>query len=289
MLLLDRRYFDAASKRRQCPSIVGAAQPTTVELHIAETKWGPMSAPVPSGRVPTPAPQQRRRRSSPGAEPGSPRRRAGRPRVDARPVIGDPTEEILTAASRMFQQLGLESTTMSRLAAEVGLKQSSLHYYFPNRDAVVAELVARANVVPLALIEGVMAGGGSAAANLYRFVCGDVEALCALPFDINEIHRVAMRDRERFATYWQERRRLERRLALVVASGVASGELRPVDPGLTALTIMANDEGVQNWFRLGTSRKPRIVAESLASIVVGGLLPPQRTLEDVQREVSTGY
>ena len=85
-------------------------------------------------------------------------------------MVGDPTEEILTAASRLFQQLGLESTTMSRLAAEVGLKQSSLYYYFPNRDAVVAELVARANVVPLALIDGIMAGGGSAAANLYRFV-----------------------------------------------------------------------------------------------------------------------
>src|SRR3954464_8468936 len=164
-----------------------------------------MSAPVPSGRVPPPAPQQRRRRSSPGAEPGSPRRRAGRPRVDARPVIGDPTEEILTAASRMFQQLGLESTTMSRLAAEVGLKQSSLYYYFPNRDAVLAALVAQANVVPLELVERIVAAGGSAGAQLYRFVRGDVEALCALPFDINEIHRVATRDRTRFAAYWRGR------------------------------------------------------------------------------------
>lgn len=38
---------------------------------------------------------------------------------------------------------GLENTTMSRLAAEVGLNQSSL-YYFANRDAVVAALVAQA-------------------------------------------------------------------------------------------------------------------------------------------------
>jgi TetR/AcrR family transcriptional regulator len=204
-------------------------------------------------------------------------------------VIGDPTEEILAAASRLFQELGLETTTMSRLAAEVGLKQSSLYYYFPNRDAVVAALVAQANVVPLALVDGIVAAGGSAAACLYRFVRGDVEALCALPFDINEIHRVAMRDRERFADYWQERRRLERRLASMVQRGIDAGELRTVEPRLTALSIMSNDEGVQNWFRLGTARKPQVIGESLAAMVVGGLLGPGRTLDDVIDEVSTLY
>lgn len=204
-------------------------------------------------------------------------------------MTGDPTEEILAAASRLFEKLGIESTTMSRLAAEVGLKQSSLYYYFPNRDAVVATLVARANVVPLALVDGIIADGGSAASSVYRFVRGDVEALCALPFDINEIHRVAARDPERFADYWRERRRLERRLAQLITSGIDGGEFRAVDPRLTALTIMSNDEGVQNWFRLGTSRRPRAIGEALAGMVVGGLLLPGRGLDDVTAEVSTLY
>lgn len=218
-----------------------------------------------------------------------PPRRAGRPRLDGRPVIGDPTDEILSAASRLFQERGLENTTMSRLAAEVGLKQSSLYYYFPNRDAVVAALVAQANVVPLELIDGILAVGGSAASSVYRFICGDVRALCALPFDINEIHRVAMRDRSQFAGYWQERARLERRLGSVVSHGIATGEFRPVDPRLTTLTILSNDEGVQNWFRLGTSRRPRAIGEALAAVVVGGLLASGRTVDDVIREVSTLY
>ncbi|MCU1500675.1 MAG: hypothetical protein JWM12_29 [Ilumatobacteraceae bacterium] len=178
---------------------------------------------------------------------------------------------------------------MSRLAAEVGLKQSSLYYYFPNRDAVVAALVAQANVVPLALVDGIIADGGSAASNVYRFVRGDVEALCALPFDINEIHRVATRDRQRFAAYWKERRRLERRLGSMVDRGIVAGEFRDVDPRLIALTIMSNDEGVQNWFRLGTSRRPRAIGEALAALVVGGLLAPGRSVDDVVREVSTLY
>jgi len=218
-----------------------------------------------------------------------PARRSGRPRVGGKPVVGDPTDEILAAASRLFQERGLENTTMSRLAAEVGLKQSSLYYYFPNRDAVVAALVAQANVVPLALVEGIIADRGSAASSVYRFIRGDVEGLCALPFDINEIHRVAVRDRDRFAQYWQERRRLERLLTSLVSNGVRAGEFREVEPRLVALTILSNDEGVQNWFRLGTSRKPRAIGDALAAMVVGGLLAPGRSIEDVRREVSTTY
>ena len=154
----------------------------------------------------------RRRYDRPDAERppdrGIRRRRTGRPRADAPAgASGDPTDEILAAASRLFGELGVDGTTMSRIAAEVGLKQSSLYYYFRSKEEVVAALVARANVVPArADRRASPPTAAPAPAQLYRFVRGDVEALCALPFDINEIHRIAARDRERFADYWNERR-----------------------------------------------------------------------------------
>jgi TetR/AcrR family transcriptional regulator len=215
------------------------------------------------------------------------KRRAGRPRRTGRSVVGDPTQDILAAAGRLFGQLGVEATTMSRLAAEVGLGQSSLYYYFRSRDEVVAALVAQANVVPLDLVKAVAAGEGSVAGKLYRFVCGDVEALCALPFDINEIHRLAARQREHFAGYWQERSQLERRLAALVRAGVAAGELRAVDPRLTTLTILANDEGTQNWFRLGSRIRARDAGIAVAELTVAGLLADLGALAQVRREVAS--
>jgi TetR/AcrR family transcriptional regulator len=214
------------------------------------------------------------------------KRRAGRPRRTGRSVVGDPTQDILAAAGRLFGQLGVEATTMSRLAAEVGLGQSSLYYYFRSRDEVVAALVAQANVVPLDLVKAVAAGEGSVAGKLYRFVRGDVEALCALPFDINEIHRLAARQREHFAGYWQERGQLERRLAALVRAGVAAGELRAVEPRLTTLTILANDEGTQNWFRLGSRIRAGDVGLAVAELTVAGLLADPDALPAVRREVA---
>ena len=197
--------------------------------------------------------------------------RTGRPRNNGHAVAGDPTDDILRVAATLFEELGVGGTTMARIAAGAGLGQSSLYYYFSNKDEVVAELVARANVIPLELIDRLANGPGSAAEKLFEFVRGDVQALCALPFDINEVHRIASRDRVRFATYWSERTRLANRLAAVVREGMDTGEFRAVDAQLTALTIMANDEGVQNWYRLGTSRRPTVIGRALAELTVCGL------------------
>ncbi len=173
---------------------------------------------------------------------------------------------------------------MARLAAEVGLGQSSLYYYFGSREHVVAALVSRANVVPLELVGAITTVTGSPAAKLHRFICGDVEALCALPFDINEIHRIAARDRHRFDGYWRERAKLERRLSTLIVEGMAVGALRTVDPRLTTLHVLAGDEGTQNWFRLRASARAAKVGESLADLVVSGILAEAVALADVRQE-----
>ena len=112
------------------------------------------------------------------------------------------------------------------------------------------------------------------AVRLYRFVRGDVVALCRLPFDINEVHRYAARDRQRFATYWKERRTLQSSLAAIIQEGIADGSLRAVHPRLAALTLMSNDEAVQNWFRHDTRpiRDPAAIGAAIAELSIAGLL-----------------
>jgi TetR/AcrR family transcriptional regulator len=176
---------------------------------------------------------------------------------------------------------------MSRVAAEVGLQQSSLYYYFRRKEQLVAELVARANVVPLQVVRRIVDQGGPAPAQLYRFVRDDVIALCHLPFDINEVHRIATRDPDGFSDYWKERAAMERLLSRIVRTGVDEGALRPVDPRLTTLTLMANDEGVQNWYRRGSRWKPAAIGRSVADLAVGGLLVRPAELDEVREQAET--
>jgi TetR/AcrR family transcriptional regulator len=218
-------------------------------------------------------------------QPSTPRT-IGRPRLQPRAASGDPTDEILSVAVRLFGELGIGDTSMARIAAEAGLRQSSLYYYFHSKEEILAALVARANVVPLELVNDIEAAGGPPAVRLYRFIRGDVIALCRLPFDINEVHRYAAREPDRFSDYWAERRSLRRRIAHIVRDGVHDGSFRQVDASFAALTVMSNDEAVQNWYRVEPSRQrtPAGAGLFVADLTVGGLLSAARRLDTVRRQ-----
>ncbi len=206
--------------------------------------------------------------------------------------MGDPHPAILAVAGRLFAERGVAGTTMAEIARRSGLQQSSLYYYFRNKEHVLDEMIAEANRAPLELIERVRGDGGTAAVQLYRLIRADVAVLCTLPYDLNEIHRLAGRDPKSFARYWRDRERLVEGVTGVIADGVAAGDLRPVDPRLTALTVLSNDEATQNWLRSGESRPassqsgssgPHALGGFLADLVVRGLLNAPGELERVRR------
>lgn len=52
-------------------------------------------------------------------------------------------DRIVEAAARVFARKGYTAGTTNRIAAEAGVSIGSLYQYFPNKDAVLAELVRR--------------------------------------------------------------------------------------------------------------------------------------------------
>lgn len=195
-------------------------------------------------------------------------------------------------ASRLFAELGVNGTTMAEIARRSGLQQSSLYYYFKSKEQVLGAVVVEANRAPLQLVERIRADGGSPVTQLYRMIRADVAALCGLPYDLNELHRVAARDASMFNRYWKERHRLEAALAEVVQEGVDAGELLPIDAHLAALTILSNDEGTQNWMRNDprrrgktkpTASEPYAIGTFLADLTVRGLMQTPRDLDNVRR------
>lgn len=173
---------------------------------------------------------------------------------------------------------------MSRIAREVGLTQSSLYYYFRRKEEILAELMAESQLVPNDALAEIVAAGGSVAAQLYRFVRADVVNLCTHPLDLGGISRAAHRDPASFTAYFADVARIERQLADLVRAGIEQGQLRPVDPELTAVTILTNDEGVQGRLLAPFPWPVAIVADNLAEMVVAGLLADPCGLASIKAE-----
>lgn len=210
------------------------------------------------------------------ADPAAPPRRRGRPRTRSTGAgDDDPRETIVEAASALFAEHGVEGVTMAQIAERSGLQQSSIYYWFRSKSDILASILERVNRVPLSIVERERTAPGPLAERLHRLVREDVLTLCGFPFDINEIHRLARRSPADFAAYWEERRRLDDEVEALIAEGVATGELRSVDPRLAARTLLAADEATQNWFRpLGRSGyTAEQVADHTATAAVRSLLP----------------
>ena len=81
---------------------------------------------------------------------------------------------------------------------------------------------------------------------------------------------------------------------------MVADEFRELDPRLAALTVLANDEGVQNWYRPVGDRRlrgrarndggdytPREIGTFLAEITLSGLLLERRRLPVIIRKADT--
>jgi TetR/AcrR family transcriptional regulator len=229
----------------------------------------------------------------PPARGTKPQSSTGRPRARPRQTAHDPRDEIVAVASRLFAHQGIAATKMSQIAEGAGLQQSSIYYYVRNKEEILGEIVATVNRLPLAFLARVDAEGGSPAVRLFRLIRFDVRTLCAFPYDINEIHRTSAEDPDTFREYWAERQALNDGVEKLIRTGIDAGELLDVDPRLTALTVLADDEGVQNWYRPVGDRRLRgrddgeyesdEIATFLATFTLRSLLVERRKLASIIR------
>lgn len=211
------------------------------------------------------------------SERRGPVRALGRPRADQSAVPGSsPRADIVDAATRLFSEKGYAQTTMSDIARAVGLQQSSLYYWFRNKEQLLGETLL-VNRAPLKFIAEVGAGSGSPAVKLYRLLRFDTMQLAMSPIDFNEIQRIAHAQRADFHQFWSDYERLLQWVVDLLGAAVSEGRFIECDREQTAGILLNFDEGAQKRTRLHTDQGDRIdeairVGEQVAVIAVRGLL-----------------
>ena len=215
--------------------------------------------------------------TSPSPNSGRPPVRViGRPRNDAESAAPSPRAGIINAATRLFSEKGYAQTTMSDIARAAGLQQSSLYYWFRNKEQLLGETLV-VNRAPLTFISEVGAGSGSPAVKLYRLLRFDTMQLALSPIDFNEIQRIANDQRADFHQFWTDYERLKTWVADLIRAAISEGKFIDCDPDDTAGLLLNFDEGAQKRTRLHADDGARTaeairVAEQVAIIAVRGLL-----------------
>src|ERR1700681_1089693 len=197
---------------------------------------------------------------------------------------------ILVVAARLFRERGYLNTTMTEIAHECGLGQSSLYYWFRQKEDILLGLLAL-NRVSLTFAEQVVTETGSPAVRLLRLLRLDVLELCSSPVDICEVEVLAEQQPDVFVEFWADTAALHGHMGALISDGIARGEFIDCDPEFAALNICAAEEGVQRRYRNSAAHAPggtspfrhrdysrEHVAGELAAMLVRGLLRDPATL-----------
>ncbi|WP_347058978.1 helix-turn-helix domain-containing protein [Blastococcus sp. HT6-30] len=232
----------------------------------------------------TATPPTRPRTDAPADRP----RTVGRPRRTGATPSGNPRQEILDTAARLFADRGYVATTMSEIARAVGLGQSSVYYWFRSKEDLLRAMTG-ANRESLEVAHRLAAVSTPPPVHLYAVLYADVLQMCRGALDFYDLERVAYTQPEAFAEILADYGRLRAEIEAVVDAGMRSGDFLAGDPRAATLACLAQTEGIQHRFRTpapdatergSALRGPADAARLAAATAVRALLvDPARSAE----------
>lgn len=219
-------------------------------------------------------------------EPTTPSRPRGRPRADGGTPPEDVREAILEAAAALFVDQGYAGTTTRQIAAGVGLRQGSLHYYFPRKEHMLVELLNRTVDAALDVPNAPELEGCPALARLAALVLSDARNLCRGRHNIASLMLLPAARGEAFADFWDQREVLRSRYRELIDDAVDAGQIDVPDTALATDTTFAVVESLITSFdRSGPIPQDQAAAYT-ARTALRGLAPDGAALDEILDWVS---
>lgn len=187
----------------------------------------------------------------------------------------DKRREIVRKAAVLFDTKGYASTSMIDIAGACGLQKPTLYHYFPRKDAILFEIHDQLMDHLQARLDDRRAAPGARAVEVIEGTVHDVLAAFAshpgFPRVFTEAHR-ELRDDHR-ETVTRKRDRYADEFEELVSEAVADGDLRPLDPTLTRLSVLGMVSWAYHWLQVATSHEVDGVATFMWDIVFRGMSP----------------
>ena len=173
--------------------------------------------------------------------------------------------EVLVKAAELFASRGFAATSLKDVADAVGLQRSSIYYYYPNKDALLAELIQGATLPVAQIFKEV----GAEALPLLDKIREVVRRLVLWVGDPRTHFRLMDRCEAelpptiaRLHTY--AKRHVLGEMIKLIDAAVLAGEARAKDVRISALSIIGMTMWTAWWFQPGQGRSLEDVAAEIA-------------------------
>lgn len=187
-------------------------------------------------------------------------------------------KEIAIAAARVFNQRGLQGTTISAVADELSIDRASLYYYISCKEELFDEVIREASEENVANAKRIEASDLSASEKLRSLIVGLMETygrhypLLYIYIRENLSHVGAKRTK--WAKQMQKiNRDYDEAVISIIEQGYADGSFRNLGPARTvAYGILGMVNWSNRWFRPAEyAETASEIGQIYADIIIGGL------------------
>jgi AcrR family transcriptional regulator len=154
---------------------------------------------------------------------------------------------ILATAMAVFAEKGFARASINDVVRASGLSKGGVYWHFKSKEALIAAIFDHFFVEQLALLDGMLAGDGTAVTKLTQLAVMTGQSVAAMASQFPtpmEFYALASREAGLQTLLQAHFQNYETKIADLVAQGSANGEFRTVDSHATAKTIIALFEGV---------------------------------------------
>jgi AcrR family transcriptional regulator len=180
-------------------------------------------------------------------------------------------EELLRAASRLFNRKGVETTSVDEIAAEVGATKGVVYHYLADKPDLVARCFRRAFALSDRILQAVELAPGTAMQRNLAGLALLVEANLSDEFcPLAPLAGVEALPSEARAEIMGRVRALEQGYPAVAREGLADGSVRDVDLTAVAQAMAGAFGWLHKWWRPELAAVDVVIGEHLR-LLAGGL------------------
>lgn len=183
----------------------------------------------------------------------------------------DKRSAILRTSAQLFASKGYEATSLDMIAEQIGMHKATLYHYIKSKDEVLYQCLVRSFADIDDVVEKMHDRKVPALERLRLF------ALRLSHAQNNDYGRclvlVGARPLEgdTGARIRQFQKRLDTTVRELVTEGIASGDIKPCNPGLVSAMLFGTLNWVPHWYREGGKLALDEVVESFMFMLVNGL------------------
>ncbi|MTD52987.1 TetR/AcrR family transcriptional regulator [Amycolatopsis pithecellobii] len=181
-------------------------------------------------------------------------------------------DELIKAATRLFQTRGIRAVSLQDIAEEVGVTKAALYHYFANRDDLLRHVFGDWLKRDIEKLDAVTSAPGTTRERLRRYVHHHISCitenieLYGLTFSAESELPPEVR-----AEFRQFKRESDLVVQEILREGVRSGEFVGSDENATVFAIDGMCNWLWKWYHSSGTMSPEQIADRFADLVLYGL------------------